>query len=1719
MKNMKGLFATVILLLNVYQINSAFAQTVLDLKAEYTVNESDSVVLRLGQYTGETVQWQFSIDQQTWTDISEANADTLLFVADITTHFRAKVIAGNCDPFYSDVIKVIVSSDQPGQGVTDIDGNFYPSVVIGNQEWMAENLKTTKYRNGTLIEYPGSNNSTWTNNTTGAYAWYQNVPTWKDKYGAFYNWYAVNNSHGLCPVGWHVPNDAEWTGLVNYLASQGFPNSFIASGAGNALKSCRQENSPLGGDCNTTEHPRWNSNPYNYGFDEFGFSALPASERYSNGNFYELGQRGSWWTATDAVSNDAWQRQLYDNDGRVYRFSKAKTVGYSVRCVRYIGSGLPPTLITLPLSVITDLSAVSGGNITDTGGEEVIARGVVWSTSEYPTTENNHGLTSNSPGTGNFTSHLTGLSPGATYYVRAYAINIVGTNYGQQEIFSTTTGGMGTVTDIDGNIYPTIIIGDQEWMAENLKTTHYRSGTPIEYPGSNSSAWTNNITGAYAWNNNNIVWKDIYGALYNWYAVNNGNGLCPAGWHVPSDEELTELVNYVVAQGYPNSNVINGAGNALKSCRQQYSPLGGNCGTTEHPRWDDYTHYGNNEFGFSAFPGGYRDQGGSFNSNYIGKYGYWWSSTEQSITNSLGFELSYAAGNFFPQNNFPKKWGLSIRCVKNAIPVLPPTITTLPAIIITDISAVSGGNITNDGGEPVTARGVVWSTSPNPELDNNDGFTNDGTGGDEFESNIPGLSPETTYFVRAYATNSAGISYGQEESFTTLPAGTVTDIDNNVYSTIVLGNREWMAENLKTTRYRDGTPITYPGSNNTAWQNNTTGAYSWYYNNIAWKDSYGALYNWYAINNSNELCPSGWHVPSHEDWILLEQSLCNQLGNENCDAQFPYDNTTTGSLGTNEGNALKSCRQVSSPLGGDCATSDHPRWNSDATNYGTNEIDFSALPGGTRNTGGDYSYSLGNGGYWWSLTESDSNRAWYRGLYSGNGNVGRNKQFKQQGFSVRCVKYIGPILQTNPVVNATANSAVSGGNITNDVGEEIIARGVVWSASQNPSIENNLGVTNNGTGLGSFTSVLTSLAPNTTYYVRAYASTSTGVSYGNQLSFVTQLICGEDTFLDQRDGSVYSTVLIGNKCWLKENLKYLPSVYSVSESSNNSPRYYVYDYQGSSAAEAKLTENYQNYGVLYNWPAALNACPTGWHMPSDGEWYSMNYYLMNNYDFVNNENLGNKLKSCRQENSPLGVNCLTSEHPRWNADANNFGSDDFGFSGLPGGRRAYHPSYGTSFISFGQFADWWSSSPSQTGYAWSFGISTGGSVSRYHDYVQKGAAVRCLVDFPVHLTVSTNNLTDITPTSALSGGFVTSQSTSPISARGIIWSTIQNPTIQSNEGFTADGTGAGSFTSNLTGLSPGTTYYVMAYATNELGTSYGNQIVFSTNFSADQGSFNNPYSVANAIANNQGSGVWVQGYITGVMETNVSPFVPSFNAPFYTSTNIIIADSPGETNLSNSLIIQLPAGAVREALNLVNNPGHKGKQVKLLGDLEAYFSQPGMRNTYGYWLDGGGIVPPISFFEETFPSNLGSFSAFNILGDQEWGHATFDGGCAVMSGFSGSTSYPNEDWLISPAIDLAGRNNVNLQIREAVNYLTSYADLKVLVSNNYSGGNPSQNGTWTELTGFSRPPGNNWVFVDSGNINLSGFDGQTIRIAFKYVSSSTGATTWEISKIILSEIY
>lgn len=398
-------------------------------------------------------------------------------------------------------------------------------------------------------------------------------------------------------------------------------------------------------------------------------------------------------------------------------------------------------------------------------------------------------------------------------------------------------------------------------------------------------------------------------------------------------------------------------------------------------------------------------------------------------------------------------------CKKEKKPTLP-ILTTTVVSNITATSATSGGNITYDGGAIITSRGVCWSTNINPSISDNK--TIDGSGEGSFSSNIINLIGGTKFYVAAYATNSSGTGYGSVQSFSTLgqlptastqaatniqantaklnglvnsnylstsvsfdygltinygqsiastqspitgsinipvsadliglssnstyhfrikvvnslgtttgddmtfmTIGPISDIDGNIYQTVTIGTQTWMSENLKTTKYSDGTAV--PNIVDlTTWAGIKSPSYCWYDNDISNKTIYGALYNWYTVN-TGKLCPSGWHVPSDAEWETLSNLVGGQVGGK-----------------------LK-----------ETATA---HWRS--PNIGAdNSTGFLALPGGYRQTNGYFNEILHIGFFWTaSAPTADPAKAWVRFIYSEYATLFNAYDWKNSGFSVRCIK-------------------------------------------------------------------------------------------------------------------------------------------------------------------------------------------------------------------------------------------------------------------------------------------------------------------------------------------------------------------------------------------------------------------------------------------------------------------------------------------------------------------------------------------------------------------------------------------------------------------------------------------------------------------------------------------------------------------------------------------
>ena len=587
-----------------------------------------------------------------------ANVDGILRV----THTEQPVPTEN-----TTVMLTFFSTDSvpcPGlETVTDYDGNVYNTIQMGSQCWMQENLRTTHYANGTEIPLGSSANS------SAPYRYYPNYDSASvSTYGYLYNWSAfINGAHpdsvgnvdvqGICPAGWHLPRVSEWNQLINYVKSQ--PAYLCSGGSNNIAKALASKTGWVNDSdgCTVGNHPENNN--------ATGFNGQPAGGRYDYD--VQFGQYANFWMYSSTGDNTF---QLVYWDYEIWKEIYSKSAALTVRCI--YGDGLdlvPPSMATSELHV-DGLSAKGGGTVLSDGGGDVTARGLCWSTIPNPTIADNH--TSDGAGIGTFTSNISGLTAGQTYYVRSYATNSSSTSYGNEQVFQTfivpngdgePCTGTPTVTDYDGNVYNTVQIGNQCWMKENLRTTHFADGTAIAL-----SETASQDTAYYYDLHNNANMTLQYGYLYNWAAAMHGagssncnpsgvQGICPNGWHLPSSAEWSQLTQHLQEnEVYRCNNNGDNVAKALASTAAWHGiywtcTIGNNLGS-------------NNASRFAAYPAG----GKLFaNTTNFGDCTYFWSSTE--VSNAEGI-FSYSLHLYFnsaetDQVEDPKTCGLSVRCLRN----------------------------------------------------------------------------------------------------------------------------------------------------------------------------------------------------------------------------------------------------------------------------------------------------------------------------------------------------------------------------------------------------------------------------------------------------------------------------------------------------------------------------------------------------------------------------------------------------------------------------------------------------------------------------------------------------------------------------------------------------------------------------------------------------------------------------------------------------------------------------------------------------------------------------------------------------------------------------------------------------------------------------------------------------------------------------------------------
>ncbi len=681
-----------------------------------------------------------------------------------------------------------------------------------------------------------------------------------------------------------------------------------------------------------------------------------------------------------------------------------------------------------------------------------------------------------------------------------------------------------------------------------------------------------------------------------------------------------------------------------------------------------------------------------------------------------------------------------------------PNVETAAVSGITATTAVSGGNVVSDGGAYVTARGVCWSTSPDPTISNP--HTTDGTGTGSFTSSLTGLTPVTTYYVRAYVTNRVGTAYGNEVIFTTAP-----DIP------VVITTAPFMIGS--STASSGGNVISDCGASVAA-------------RGVCWSTSPSpTITDNHTIDGSGTgvftssltgLTPGTmYHVRAY-----ATNAIGTAYGNEEIFTTAPEIPvvTTTAPVIIDSFTASSGGNVVSD--GGASVTARGVCWSTDPnpTTANSRTID-----------------GAGIGEFASKMTGLTPGTFYYVRAYatnSGGTAYGSNMTFTT-------VTNL-PTVTTTAVSGITTTTASCGGNVTSDGGSTVMARGVCWSTSPSPTISD--AHTTDGSGTGSFTSSLTGLSPGTTYHVRAYATNTNGTAYGFTLNFTTDptypsITTAAVTIINSTSvscgGNVTSdggtAVTARGVCW---GTSPNPTTADNHTTDGNGPGEFASLITGLNPDTFYYVRAYATNSVGTSYGSNVTFTTTS-SLPT------VITAAVSNVTASTASGGGNVTSDGGAAVTARGVCWSTSPNPTISDTHTTNGSGTGAFTssitGLTQGKTYYIRAYAAN--------------SSGTAYGETASFTT--------------------LDIA---TVTTSAVTTVDPTSVSCGGEVTSDGGSPVTARGVCWSTVPNPTTSGNH--TTDGSGTGTFSSLITGLTPGAFYYVRAYAVNSIGTSYGSNIFFTT---------------------------------------------------------------------------------------------------------------------------------------------------------------------------------------------------------------------------------------------------------------------------------------------------
>ncbi len=1099
-----------------------------------------------------------------------------------------------------------------------------------------------------------------------------------------------------------------------------------------------------------------------------------------------------------------------------------------------------PGVTTVKPAILTGTSISVGGNIISAGGDTLTARGICWSLTRPPVASMIPKIEDviNKNQLGAYSATVTGLQPNTKYYIRAYAINSYGVGYGNLDSITTPT--LPTVLTL-----PTSGITSNKAVGAGKVTND--GGAPIQSRG-------------ICWGSTRNV--DISGAH-----IASGSGTGSFNGTISGLAGNTRY--YIRAYAMNVAGIAYGAIDSLKTQAPQYPTV-----TT--------ISVDNVKDSSSVITGTVVDDGGAL----VNERGFCWNTTGLPTISDNHLAEGTGTGNFTQliKNLIPETKYYVRAYAVNSVGIVygaplefttftKPTITTTAPYTITSTRALSGGNITSDGASPVTTSGICWNTTGNPTL--SDQHTTSGVGIGSFIHPITNLLGSTTYYIRAYAINSAGISYGQIESFTTenpvVPSlqivsttasqdGTAASIDvtllDNGGAPMIMGGIVWsMASGFNPDTVTINKKLDLFTNSFTTQIGNLNPGVTYYFRAIA-INSAGAGY---SSNESSVTMPDYPTVTTSEINAASITSVA-AVGGGNVTSTGGSSVTESGLCWSDSPLPTVADQHVPNGIGSGIFTTTLQNLMGNTTYYVRayaknavgiaygNQVIFTTqapvlatistlTPMATSATSGKSGGDItNNGGAYvttrgivWSTDEFFTpdtvvvNKTATTGYYSGQfdaemTNLAQNTVYYVRAYVTNSVgttygdlkSFRTPQLPIISTAYATANGptkGTSGGDITDDGGSPILSRGIVWSSTIDFDPSDPLTYrTSDGTGTGSFVSLLSNLKGNTTYFVRAYASNVAGTTYGNQLSFIT-------------DPATLATVTTTGTSAITG----ISTLAGGNVSDNGGETVTTRGFVWSTAA------TFRPDTVIANKLFATGAGNGSFSMAINGLQMGTTYYVR---AFATNS-IGTTYGNV--------ISFKTLTIPSISTLAVTPSADGYGGSG--GGQITNN---GGSYVTNQGVC--WSLTPSptvglytktshDTGTDTTFVSTLSPLLPNTRYYVRayainnQGIAYGNEVTFTTHpaLPVLTTNVVTITSKSSVTtGGNITSSGGIPVLTRGMVWSTQKdfNPdTVIVNR--ITNGSGDGNFISDINNLKMSIAYYVRAYATNSVGTAYGNQVTFT----------------------------------------------------------------------------------------------------------------------------------------------------------------------------------------------------------------------------------------------------------------------------------------------------